>query len=89
MNERLPRQVVCAAIRNKSTGLIICGPRHHHCFNLLHELGLNIEGTWEQGFVDQWNEFMDRVVALELATACNQVQCKTNPEDELFSEDIY
>lgn len=85
----LPRQVVCAAIRHKG-GRIICGPRHHHCIRLAHDLGI-YSNEWEQGFVDQKNEFMTREEAMELAKERGQVQRYSIGEHQtaLYSEDLY
>jgi len=49
------RSVVCAAIRNPVTGLVICGPRHHHCFLIVSKVFEELPKVeWEQGFVDQF-----------------------------------
>jgi hypothetical protein len=47
---------------------------------------------WQQGFIDQYGVFMDRRESLEVATAAGQInvrRTKTNPVNQLFSEDIY
>lgn len=83
----LPRQVVCAAIKNTRTGMIVCGPRHHHCIRLAHDLGICSDG-WVQGFVDQKNEFMTREEAMVLAKERGQIRGQTRGSG-LFSEDLY
>jgi hypothetical protein len=86
----LPRQVVCAAIRHRQTQQIICAPRHHHCFWALGGLSQEYpHDDWEQGFVDQYNEFLTRAEALQLAEERGQIQRRTGGGDELFSEDLY
>lgn len=98
------RLVVCAAIRNKTTNIIICGPRHGNCLNTANGLGLNVESNnWDFGFVDQNNEFMNRYVAWECADMAGQIRCPTGFERDysnwrkagvgdkglLFSENLY
>ena len=86
--QRTQRRVVCAAL--KKGAVIICGPRHFD--TTMHEqiarVGINMRDA-KQGFIDQWGKFMDRVEALEVAKASNQILVKTHPEYELFSEDLY
>lgn len=51
-----------------------------------------MDREWEQGFLDQYGVFMDRVEALAVATAAGQIntrRSKTDPEHELFSEDVW
>ena len=87
----LPKQVVCAAIRNAG-GLIVCGPRHHHCIRIASDLGIYESGRsdgWEQGFVNQSNEFMTRVEARALAEMRGQIQRSIGSGTSLFSEDLY
>ena len=87
------RFVVCAAIRSKLDGLIICSPRHFD--RTMHQIldHCNLTRTdWEQGFVDQFGMFMNREDALKVATNAGQVNVrgpKTGPEYKLFSEDLY
>lgn len=96
-----PRVVVCAAIRHRELGIVVCGPRHGHCFQLAQRL--NLESNWEQGFVDQFNEFMNRETAWKVADRMLQLRCPTGHEPDfsqrrtefvgddgmLFSENLY
>jgi uncharacterized protein (DUF885 family) len=68
----------------------VCGPRHYHCMRLAHDLGIYSDG-WEQGFVDQYNEFMTREEAMELAEERGQIQRYSIGEGQraLYSEDLY
>ncbi len=91
LNNRLNRRVVCAALRKD--GRIIIGPRH---FDTTMQREIKTYKGWgweksEQGFIDQWGNFMDRKEAFEVATTAEQIIKKTgNPESkELFSEDLY
>jgi len=92
--EQSGRRVVCAAIR--SGAVVLCGPRHHHCFALAHLLTrdglleLGDPNGWQQGFVDQWNQFMTREEALALALQNGQRVHRCGGDDRrLFSENLY
>lgn len=86
--------VVAAACRVGET--LVVSARH---FDLLmhqqiKQLGMakDFRAKAEQGFIDQFGEFMDRFEALEVARAAGQLNVrrpKTFPQDRLFSEDIY
>jgi hypothetical protein len=85
------RRVVCAACIEGEGNLVIA-PRHWD--EIMHRInkkvGLNPHKA-EQGFIDQWGNFMSREEALTVAIAAGQIIKKTgNPNSkELFSEDIY
>lgn len=92
------RFVVCAAC--KYGDVIICGARHYdrvmhsqlRAFDEESEVRMMNRGEVVQGFIDQYGVFMDRVEALEVATAAGQINVrrkKTAPDDVLFSEDLY
>lgn len=92
------RVVVCAANRivdgKPHAGLIIPANRHHSpTMNALYT-ALGIKGGFDdQGFIDQWGQFMDRKEALKVAMSSGQPfnvernGCG-NPPDELYSEGI-
>lgn len=93
MSDAVQRVVVAAATRYRD--LVVVSARH---FDLLmhqqiQQLGMVKEfRTGEQGFIDQFGEFMNRFEALDVAKAAGQLNTrrpKTPPEDRLFSEDIY
>jgi hypothetical protein len=71
----LPRRIACAAIRHQSTGHLICGPRHGNCLNMAVHYGDGDQTrrTWECGFVDQDNIFMDRIEAWSVADKAGQI----------------
>lgn len=88
------RRVACAAIKYPD-GLIVCGPRHFH--PLMHAVikaaGRSVldgyKETPKQGFVDFQGVWMDRVEALEVATAAGQVVRDCGGSDrQLFSENL-
>ena len=78
-----PQVIVCAAIHNRTTGRIVCGPRHGDCLNSVIEFGIdpNPDGkVWECGFVDQDNNFLSRVEAWKVADARGQIRRPTGWE---------
>lgn len=82
------RLVICAAVKTV-TGKLVCGPRHHHCFEAAAESGQSMSMKAEdQGFVDQWKVYMPREEALIIARKNKQL---FNPAAVayLFSEDLY
>lgn len=82
------RQVVCAANRYGET--IILGVRHHcPLMNKMLDLA-GIDGfTKEQGFVDQWGNYMDRKEALFVLKTNGRWIRDEDYLDELFSENLY
>lgn len=92
------RRVVIAAYRFFKSGLeyIAIGPRHGDPTMRLHmDLICNVLGEKpahkdvDQGFIDQWGNFMDREEALVIAKKQNQILEKQGYDKELFSEDLY
>jgi hypothetical protein len=89
------RKVVCAACRNGDYMLV--GPRHfcptmHVQAEAYLKLGYVDDRKWEQGFIDQWETYMDRHEALLVALAAGQpVDFKRNggSGNELYSEGLY
>jgi hypothetical protein len=85
------RVVVCAA--NKYGEHIVLGARHHdNLMNLQINLSnIDTDDGGIQGFIDQRGIFMDRVEALAVATAANQINTRRpkNPGEWLCSEDLY
>lgn len=94
------RFVVCAAC--KYGDLILCGARHFSpamCSQIdkIREerlIELDKLGRAEQGFVDQYDVFMSREEAYEVALAAGQLNTRrsksSNPGSKtLFSEDLY
>ncbi len=81
---------MCAACKCPDTGTVILGARHFDTTMHTTIRALGVKATkYEQGFIDQWGDFMDRKEALEVAKDADQILEKTFPEDILFSEDIY
>ena len=105
------RRVVCAAIRSPRGG-IITGPRHfdstmHRAIDTAVYLadhttgeGTVIENEWhraEQGFIDQWGNFLTRREAWAIAAAQgqiirwvgNQEAGNVEADEDLYSENLY
>lgn len=87
------KYIVCAAIRDYN-GTIVCGARHFDTImqSLIEKLESFDLNSVEQGFIDQLGIFYNRKDALKIAIDAGQIntrRIKTNPIDELFSEDLY
>lgn len=88
----MEQRVVCAAIRNRKTGKILCGARHYDSIMLQH-IRMDVDKTWkdaEQGFIDQFGKYLDRREAWEIARKNDQIIRKLCVEcGILFSENLY
>jgi len=89
--------VVCAAIRF-SDGTIVCSPRHYdqtmaEVIMPLREVGKCLKERCEQGFVDQWGNFLTREEAWIIAKKEGQIIRRVGGDSinggKLFSENIY
>ncbi len=79
--------IVCAACRKD--GLIICGARHFDSIMRANIKALNLSfGDWEQGFIDQFGNFLNRKEAWEIAKKNGQVK-EESENKVLFSENLY
>lgn len=88
---RSPQRIVCAAVRCPG-GVTLVGPRHYDSVmqEQFRREGLRCsEDKCEQGFLDQFGDFLNRREALAVALVAGQVREKTSPKDLLFSEDLY
>jgi hypothetical protein len=86
-----PRFVVCAA-NLCADGTILCGPRHWDSVmrRQADAIGWDDRRTAEQGFIDQWGNFMTREEARFVAVKNGQVsEDDLLDENELYSEDLY
>ena len=87
----IPRHVVCAANRWKD-GTIVLGIRHF-CPMMraqINSMEYTPVGGSEQGFVDQWGNFMTRDEALSVVKMNEQPLKRPWDEfDTLYSENLY
>ena len=97
---RVNNRIVCAANRCidiHGNTLIVIGIRHfdvlmHSKIKLCRETNLISNNTrWEQGFVDQYSNFLNRKDAYVIAKANGQIirECGNPDSIELFSENLY
>ena len=92
MPDKPPQRVVCAANRN-TKGQIVCSPRH---YDALMRAQLDQKADWgdhclhEQGFVDQFGQFLTREEAHVIAFRENQVIRRVGGDEKtLYSENLY
>lgn len=86
---KTPRRIVCAANRNRQDGRIICGARHWDkiMWAQVPEQGWN---NWDQGFIDQFGDYLSREEAWIVAVEQNQIVKRVGgDEGQLFSENLY
>lgn len=67
--------------------------RHHDVLHLMHALGIECDGTEEQGFYTNQGTFLDRKQAFYVAAYNGQLNRDPDPSkyqgNELFSEDLW
>jgi hypothetical protein len=90
--ERPAQLVVCAAIRRQQDGTVISSARHfdprmHAMIKLTKEPKSWIRA--EQGFIDQFGNFLTRQEAFVIATERNQIRRPDHNHKELYSEHLY
>jgi len=87
------QRVVCAALKSKVSGRVICGARHFDKIMLgqITHSGGRIEwNEAEQGFIDQFDTFLSRPEAWKIAEAAGQILRRCGGDgDSLFSENLY
>jgi hypothetical protein len=85
-----PRRVVCAANRHHHSRLIICGARHWDKVMRAQADALGTGFTeWEQGFIDQFGDFLTRGEAWTVAEEQGQIRREVSVPGTLFSENLY
>lgn len=95
-----PQVVVCAANRDESTGLLICGPRHWDRVMRAQADAIFPKEEFDrktkklrfedQGFIDQYGNFLTREQAKIIALRMGQVILNRDKGDkELYSEELY
>lgn len=90
VDRNVRRRVVCAAIRNMRED-VICGARHFD--DTMRQQIIMSAADWsvaEQGFIDQYGEFLTREEAHKVATDAGQIVRRCGgDEGRLFSENLY
>jgi hypothetical protein len=73
---------------NISSGIVVCGHRHHNIFVILAELfpDLDYKRKHVQGFITRENRFVNRKLGGRVAFAAGQTK---ELKGELCSEDLY
>jgi hypothetical protein len=84
------RWVVCAANLCED-GVILCGARHwdHVMRAQADAMGWDDRRKAEQGFIDQWGNWMSREDAKIVAIASGQIEEAKFNDNIIFSEDLY
>lgn len=92
----MSERIVSAAVKIAGVNAIFSSPppaRHH---DVMHAVAAEIEyydgRQWFQGFLTSSGRFVDRIEACKIADKAGQlniVRPKTNPDYELFSEDLW
>lgn len=87
------RLIVCAAIKSKISGRVICGARHLDEImrdGITHGGGREEWRGAEQGFIDQFCVFVSRQEAWKIADAAGQIRRRCGGDDGfLYSENLY
>jgi hypothetical protein len=90
--KQLKEKILGPAIRHPDGLIYAIGRRgrHHHCIRYMSKLGrANLYTTRDQGFITTHGRYVDRIVALRIAKAADQLIRKTPPAHLLFSEDLW
>lgn len=85
-----PQVIVCAAIHKD--GRIITGARHFDGLmrgQILASEGFDFWRSADQGFVDQFGQFLTRKEAWKIAKEMNQIKKDVSIEGTLYSENLY
>lgn len=77
---------------NVDGGVVFCGHRHLQClYTMIVTYGLKQHeaGEYEEGFLTNYNRFVDRVEGAKIALHCGQIDFLEYSSNELYSEDLY
>lgn len=88
--------IICAAIKDTSTGQVFYGSRHGDIYEMMCCFGYKAPSDFlVEGFVDNRNNFYNRHEAFMWAQQIGQLPetvleyKKDHSENELYSEDLY
>jgi hypothetical protein len=89
-------KILAAAIRNKETGVVWSLPvpaRHHDLIRVCTDWGAGAQSKFEQGFITDSYQYVDRKEARQIAEQAGQVITRANGTNYkgsfLFSEDVW
>ena len=88
-----PQQVVVCAANRLPNGVILCGARHWD--GVMHKqadaMEINGFANEDQGFIDQFGDFLTRKEALKIVLENGQPfnAERNGSKDELYSEGLY
>lgn len=84
-----PKVIVCAAMRQGN--IIVAGARHFDSIMLSQIKAMNIpKRDWEQGFIDQYGNFLTREEAWGVADTAGQIKkVISGMKGLLWSENLY
>lgn len=81
------RQVIVCAANQEPSGNLILGVRH--CDMIMHSHRTDLRHT-EQGFIDNFGNFLTREQAWVVAEAAGQIKYRVGGDTKrLFSENLY
>ena len=87
-----PNRIVCAAIKCRHTGLVICGVRRFDKImcQQIEMLADQVSDKFDQGFVDKFGNYHSRISAWYVAVNANQIIRQVGSQSaELYSENLY
>lgn len=91
MSDKPESIIVCAAMRKENR--IVCGARHYDAImreQINHSEGARFWLGCEQGFIDQFGNFLTREDSLVIAKKNNQIRRRCGgDETRLYSESLY
>lgn len=97
-HETIKRVIVTAANRHTESKVVVVGARHFSPAMMSQIQSMNLpeisggRSCWEQGFIDQWDNFITRREAMTICVANGQrVDLKRNGGDDsiLFSDGLH
>ena len=85
------RKIITAANRFRTTNLVLVGARHWSpaMREQARAMGAECGDDWQQGFIDQYDQFLSREDAKRIALANGQALIGDDWGRELFSENLH
>lgn len=87
----IPRKVVASACRSPDGEVMLVGARHFSptMRAQMKAMGVDKAHDWEQGFIDQWDQFISREEAMDIVLTNDQPLREPVRGDKLYSENLY